>query len=187
MVSAALRMLRALVAAATGSSPPRDLQAALADLLPVLVDKAADLNQRTREQTTEALVALGGVPAAGLAGATAAFLRPVKPNTAWKVVFYRCGGGWWGTCLDKQTGWLRHTLGQFGWVAHDGANLPGHARVRSVPSLVLSAAVALLLIGLTSLPACIPIHPSAGSNSCLRCCRCWASLGGQARVSLQRL
>lgn len=96
VVSAALRTLRALVAAAADGAPPRELQAALSDLLPVLVEKAADLNQRTREQTTEALVALGSVPAAGLASATAAFLRAVKPNTAWKVVLGRCGGGWLG-------------------------------------------------------------------------------------------
>ncbi|KAL4436783.1 hypothetical protein ABPG75_003922 [Micractinium tetrahymenae] len=89
VVSAALRTLRALAAAAADGASPRDLQSALSDLLPVLVEKAADLNQRTREQTTEALVALSGVPAAGLAGSTGAFLRAVKPNTAWKVVLGR--------------------------------------------------------------------------------------------------
>ena len=89
--AAALGALRAL-AAATGSGrlAPRDLQAALADLLPLLVEKAADLNQRTREAATETLVALAGTPEAGLRAATAAFLRTPKPGAAPKVVLGRC-------------------------------------------------------------------------------------------------
>lgn len=101
VVSAALRTLRALVAAAADNVPPRELQSAVSDLLPVLVEKAADLNQRTREQTTEALVALGGVPAAGLANATTAFLRAVKPNAAWKVVLGRCVAPGWDALLGR--------------------------------------------------------------------------------------
>lgn len=90
VVSSSLRALRALVGAAVaGKAAPRDLQAAVAELLPLLVEKAADLNQRTREQTTEALVALGGVPEVGLANTTGPFLRAIKPNTAWKVVLGR--------------------------------------------------------------------------------------------------
>ena len=91
MFGASLATLRALVAAAAaGGVAPRDLQSALADLLPLLVEKAADLNQRTREQATEALVALAGVPEAGLRGATGPFLRPPKPGAAPKVVLGRC-------------------------------------------------------------------------------------------------
>lgn len=99
--SASLGALRALVGgAAAGGCAPRDLQAALGDLLPLLVEKAADLNQRTREQATEALVALAGVPAAGLRGATAPFLRAPKPGAAPKVVLGRCAsfGGWLAVC-----------------------------------------------------------------------------------------
>ncbi|PRW58028.1 centrosomal of 104 kDa [Chlorella sorokiniana] len=87
---ASLTTLRALVtAAAAGGVAPRDLQSALGDLLPLLVEKAADLNQRTREQATETLVALAGVPEAGLRTATAPFLRPLKPGAAPKVVLGR--------------------------------------------------------------------------------------------------
>lgn len=89
--SASLAALRALVAAQAGACPPRDLQAALGELLPVLAEKAADLNQRTREQATEALVALAGVPEAGLRSATAPFLRAPKAGAAWKVVLGRWG------------------------------------------------------------------------------------------------
>lgn len=85
-----LATLRALVsAAAAGGVATRDVQSALGDLLPLLVEKAADLNQRTREQATETLVALAGVPEAGLRAATPPFLRPLKPGAAPKVVLGR--------------------------------------------------------------------------------------------------
>jgi centrosomal protein CEP104 len=86
---AALAALRALVAAQASSCPPRELQAALAELLPVLAEKAAELNQRTREQAVETLLALATVPEAGLRSATATFLRAPKPGTAWKAVLGR--------------------------------------------------------------------------------------------------
>lgn len=89
--SASVAALRALAAAAAaGRVTARDLQAALGELLPLLVEKAADLNQRTREQATEALVGLAGAPEAGLRGGTAPFLRALKPGAAPKVVLGRC-------------------------------------------------------------------------------------------------
>lgn len=42
-------------------------------------------------QATELLLYLAGVQQAGLAGRTAAFLKPLKGQTAWKVVLGRCG------------------------------------------------------------------------------------------------
>ncbi len=87
--SASLSTLRALVAAQAGKCSLRDLQAALAELLPVLAEKAADLNQRTKDQATETLVALAGVPEAGLRAATGPFLRPPKAGAAPKVVLGR--------------------------------------------------------------------------------------------------
>ena len=101
--SASLVALRALVAAQAGSCAPRDLQAAVGELLPLLVEKAADLNQRTREQATETLVALAGVPQAGLRAACGPFLRPTKPNAAWKIVV--------GRCVHGNASWPGHAWG----------------------------------------------------------------------------
>ena len=118
--SAALVALRALVAAQAGSCAPRDLQAAVGELLPLLVEKAADLNQRTREQATETLVALAGVPQAGLRAACGPFLRPTKPNAAWKIVV--------GRCVHGNASWPGHAWGSRPWpasAAHCSANCRG--------------------------------------------------------------
>jgi len=111
VVTTSLRMLPVLVTAAAGKASQRDLQAAVGDLLPLLVEKAADLNQRTKEQATEALVAVAGVREAGLAATTGPFLRAIKPNTAWKVVLGRCASG----VVVLMKGWRRADIGIAGF------------------------------------------------------------------------
>lgn len=109
MFAGALGAVRALGAAGGAARlAPRDLQAALADLLPLLVEKAADLNQRTREGATEALVALAAVEGSGLRAATPTFLRAPKPGAAPKVVLGRCacaGGRQAGPLQQEFLGW----------------------------------------------------------------------------------
>ncbi len=81
--AAALALLRALAAAAGPRRlPPRDLHAALAELLPAVADRAADPAPRTRDQAVETLVALGAIKEAGLASMAPLFLRAGKRGEA---------------------------------------------------------------------------------------------------------
>ena len=162
--SASLLALRALVAAQAGSCAPRDLQAAVGELLPLLVEKAADLNQRTREQATEALVALAGVPQAGLRAACGHFLRPTKPNAAWKTVV----GRWVGRTILSVA--LACAAEQSSCSAADNMHTSSFAQ------------------GMTArLPLPCTAPPPAGSSSCLPCCLWSAWLASLGRASRWRL
>lgn len=63
------------------------------ELLPLLVEKACDLNARTREQATELLLFLAGVKQAGLAGNTHPVVKPMKSQASGKVVLGRWAAG----------------------------------------------------------------------------------------------
>lgn len=55
-------------------------------VLPVLLDKLSDSNARLRDSSRDAIVALAASKDAGIGNMTAAILKPVKSQTAWRPV-----------------------------------------------------------------------------------------------------
>ncbi|GAB4823407.1 hypothetical protein N2152v2_010453 [Parachlorella kessleri] len=87
--AASLKVLRELVTFQGPKCSTRDVQTVVGELLPLLVEKASDINTRIKEQATELLVYLAGIKQAGLPSNTFAIVKPPKAQTAWKVVLGR--------------------------------------------------------------------------------------------------
>jgi centrosomal protein CEP104 len=86
IAAAALVLLESLVkSAASRRLPPRDLHAALTELLPLVAERAGDPQVRTREQAVEALVEISRVKESGLKALTGIFLKPYKITESPKI------------------------------------------------------------------------------------------------------
>ena len=87
VAGAALQLLRSLVASATVHSiPPRDLHAALSELLPAVAERAADGAPRARDQAVEAILDIARIKESGMKGMTGIFLKSFKRGESPKTI-----------------------------------------------------------------------------------------------------